>query len=151
MNMSGVQTGNARLRQWALWAGRIVSLAPVLIVLMSARWKLTFDPWYVQEWARIGWQNVALPRLAILQLELQIGDRTPEGGGIVSGPPWHLEGRSLVDGVERRVSPVCPHLGGIVNWNDSDETWECPLHGSRFAPDGKLLEGPATRDLTAAQ
>lgn len=66
--MSGVQTGNARLRQWALWAGRIVSLAPVLIVLMSARWKLTFDPWYVQEWARIGWQNVALPRLAILQL-----------------------------------------------------------------------------------
>ncbi len=81
----------------------------------------------------------------------RIGDRTPEGGGIVSGPPWHLEGRSLVDGVERRVSPVCPHLGGIVNWNDSDETWECPLHGSRFAPDGKLLEGPATRDLTAAQ
>ncbi len=59
--------------------------------------------------------------------------------------------RSVVDGVERRVSPVCPHLGGIVNWNDADESWECPLHGSRFAPDGKLLEGPATRDLTAAQ
>jgi hypothetical protein len=39
----------------------------------------------------------------------------------------------------------------IVNWNDSDETWECPLHGSRFAPDGTLLEGPATRNLTAAQ
>ncbi len=81
----------------------------------------------------------------------RIGDRTPEGGGVVSGPPWHLEGRSVVDGVERRVSPVCPHLGGIVNWNDADESWECPLHGSRFAPDGKLLEGPATRDLTAAQ
>jgi Rieske Fe-S protein len=44
---------------------------------------------------------------------------------------------------------VCPHLGGIVNWNDADEAWECPLHGSRFAPDGTLLEGPATRDLTA--
>jgi glycine/D-amino acid oxidase-like deaminating enzyme len=81
----------------------------------------------------------------------RIGDRTPQDGGVVSGPPWHLEGRSLVDGVERRVSPVCPHLGGIVNWNDADETWECPLHGSRFAPDGKLLEGPATRGLTAAQ
>jgi glycine/D-amino acid oxidase-like deaminating enzyme len=77
--------------------------------------------------------------------------RTPEEGGVVSGPPWQLEGRSVVDGVERRVSPVCPHLGGIVNWNDADESWECPLHGSRFAPDGKLLEGPATRDLTAAQ
>lgn len=45
------------------------------------------------------------------------------------------------------VSPVCPHLGGIVNWNDADQSWECPLHGSRFAPDGTLLEGPATGDL----
>ena len=69
-------------------------------------------------------------------------------GGVVSGPPWHLEARCRVDGTEHRVSPVCPHLGGIVNWNDADNAWECPLHGSRFAPDGTLLEGPATRDLT---
>lgn len=39
---------------------------------------------------------------------------------------------------------------GIVNWNDADKAWECPLHGSRFAPDGTLLEGPATGDLTAS-
>jgi glycine/D-amino acid oxidase-like deaminating enzyme len=71
-------------------------------------------------------------------------------GGVVSGPPWHLEARCRVADVEHRVSPVCPHLGGIVNWNDADKAWECPLHGSRFAPDGTLLEGPATRDLTAS-
>jgi glycine/D-amino acid oxidase-like deaminating enzyme len=78
------------------------------------------------------------------------GRRSPieGGGGVVSGPPWHLEARCRVDGTEHRVSPVCPHLGGIVNWNDADKAWECPLHGSRFAPDGTLLEGPATRDLT---
>jgi glycine/D-amino acid oxidase-like deaminating enzyme len=81
----------------------------------------------------------------------RIGSRNPEDGGIVSGPPWQLEGRARVEGKEYRVSPVCPHLGGIVNWNDADEAWECPLHGSRFAPDGTLLEGPATRDLTAAR
>jgi glycine/D-amino acid oxidase-like deaminating enzyme len=81
----------------------------------------------------------------------RLGDRTPDEGGVVSGPPWRLEARSVVDGVEHRVSPVCPHLGGIVNWNDADESWECPLHGSRFAPDGSLLEGPATRDLTASR
>lgn len=75
-------------------------------------------------------------------------NRTPERGGVVSGPPWHLQARSNVDGVEHIVSPVCPHLGGIVNWNDADQSWECPLHGSRFAPDGTLLEGPATSDLT---
>jgi glycine/D-amino acid oxidase-like deaminating enzyme len=75
-------------------------------------------------------------------------DPRDDGGGVVSGLPWQLEARSVVDGTEYRVSPVCPHLGGIVNWNDADTAWECPLHGSRFAPDGTLLEGPATRDLT---
>lgn len=74
-------------------------------------------------------------------------NQTPEHGGVVSGPPWHLQARCNVDGIEHIVSPVCPHLGGIVNWNDADESWECPLHGSRFAPDGTLLEGPATDDL----
>jgi DoxX-like family len=38
------------------------------ILLMSARWKLTFDPWYVQEWGRIGWATDALPRIALIQL-----------------------------------------------------------------------------------
>lgn len=55
---------------------------------------------------------------------------------------------STVDGTTRRVSAVCPHLGGILNWNDAEATWDCPLHGSRFAADGALLEGPATSDLT---
>ncbi|HZC52112.1 MAG TPA: FAD-dependent oxidoreductase [Mycobacterium sp.] len=82
---------------------------------------------------------------------IRTGRRSPVNGegGVVSGPPWHLEARCRVDGTEHSVSPVCPHLGGIVNWNDADQAWECPLHGSRFAPDGTLLEGPATRDLTA--
>jgi glycine/D-amino acid oxidase-like deaminating enzyme len=74
-------------------------------------------------------------------------DRVPEGCGVVSGPPWHLQARSTVKGVDRIVSPVCPHLGGIVNWNVADGAWECPLHGSRFAADGTLLEGPATKNL----
>ena len=83
---------------------------------------------------------------------VRTGRRSPtkDEGGVVSGPPWHLEARCRVAGVEHRVSPVCPHLGGIVNWNDADKAWECPLHGSRFAPDGTLLEGPATGDLTAS-
>ena len=58
----------ARTPVWMLWTGRIVSALPVLIVLMSARMKLTSDPWYVQEWGRIGWQVGALPLIASLQL-----------------------------------------------------------------------------------
>lgn len=42
---------------------------------------------------------------------------------------------------------VCPHLGGVVRWNDAEESWDCPLHGSRFDRAGEVLDGPAVRDL----
>jgi Rieske Fe-S protein len=57
---------------------------------------------------------------------------------------------STVGGTTCKLSAVCTHMGGIVHWNDSEQTWDCPLHGSRFSNEGKLLEGPATRNLPAA-
>jgi Rieske Fe-S protein len=52
-----------------------------------------------------------------------------------------------VGGVTRRFSAVCPHLGGVVTWNEVERSFDCPLHGSRFAADGSVLEGPATHGL----
>ncbi|MBQ7344975.1 MAG: FAD-dependent oxidoreductase [Oscillospiraceae bacterium] len=43
--------------------------------------------------------------------------------------------------------PRCPHLGCALKWDPQERTWDCPCHGSRFAEDGKLLDGPATKDL----
>lgn len=57
---------------------------------------------------------------------------------------------SVVDGCTRRVSGVCPHLGGVVRWNDLEQSWDCPLHGSRFEADGRQIEGPATHGLAPA-
>jgi hypothetical protein len=51
-----------------LWTGRVLSLWPVFVVVMSATWKLTRNPWYVGEFARIGWPESALTGLALLQL-----------------------------------------------------------------------------------
>ena len=60
-----------------------------------------------------------------------------------------MQARSVVDGAERCVSPVCcTHLGGVLARNDAERSWDCPLHGCRFAPDGEVLEGPASRNLS---
>jgi Rieske Fe-S protein len=79
-------------------------------------------------------------------------------GDDVAAPPRegtgrvvHRAGRPVaactVGGTTHEVSAVCSHLYGVVSWNDAEKSWDCPLHGSRFAPDGSVLEGPATEPL----
>ena len=51
------------------------------------------------------------------------------------------------DGALHAVSPTCTHLGCQVNFNAAERSWDCPCHGSRFAPDGSVLQGPAVHRL----
>jgi glycine/D-amino acid oxidase-like deaminating enzyme/nitrite reductase/ring-hydroxylating ferredoxin subunit len=51
------------------------------------------------------------------------------------------------DGTERVLSARCTHLGCLVGFNDAEQSWDCPCHGSRFALDGSVIQGPATKPL----
>lgn len=55
------------------------------------------------------------------------------------------------DGVLHERSAVCTHLGCAVSWNSTEKSWDCPCHGSRFDYMGRVINGPARRDLSEAK
>jgi glycine/D-amino acid oxidase-like deaminating enzyme/nitrite reductase/ring-hydroxylating ferredoxin subunit len=71
----------------------------------------------------------------------------PGQGGLL-----HIDGDLVAasrddDGALRAVSATCTHMGCRVSWNTAERSWDCPCHGSRFAPDGTVLQGPAVQAL----
>ena len=56
---------------------------------------------------------------------------------------------------QRRPSPALGRparmLGCNVHWNSTEQCWDCPCHGSQFAPDGSVLNGPAIMPLPVAE
>lgn len=69
-----------------------------------------------------------------------------------TGRVLNVDGEALAvyresTGKLRAVSAVCTHLGCLVAWNGTERSWDCPCHGSRFAPDGTVVHGPAVEAL----
>jgi glycine/D-amino acid oxidase-like deaminating enzyme/nitrite reductase/ring-hydroxylating ferredoxin subunit len=51
------------------------------------------------------------------------------------------------EGQLHTYSAECTHLGCTVTWNDSEKSFDCPCHGSRFSPAGNVINGPANTAL----
>jgi glycine/D-amino acid oxidase-like deaminating enzyme/nitrite reductase/ring-hydroxylating ferredoxin subunit len=74
--------------------------------------------------------------------DLAPGEAAVSGTGVGQVAVYRDENGEL-----HKVSAVCTHLGCIVTWNNAERTWDCPCHGSRFDFEGKVIQGPAVKDL----
>jgi glycine/D-amino acid oxidase-like deaminating enzyme/nitrite reductase/ring-hydroxylating ferredoxin subunit len=74
--------------------------------------------------------------------DLEPGQAAVKGVGLHQVAGYRDEAGAL-----HAVSATCTHLGCIVAWNEAEKSWDCPCHGSRFDPDGRVLHGPAVKDL----
>jgi len=76
-----------------------------------------------------------------------IDDIAAGKGAIIHSDGKEYAVSRAADGRLSVVSARCTHMGCTVTWNEEESSWDCPCHGSRFAPDGRVLHGPALHPL----
>jgi glycine/D-amino acid oxidase-like deaminating enzyme/nitrite reductase/ring-hydroxylating ferredoxin subunit len=77
-------------------------------------------------------------------------DLAPGEGAVIREGLSKVATYKAEDGTVVRRSATCTHLGCLVHWNSFEKCWDCPCHGSQFAPDGAVLNGPAVQSLAEA-
>ena len=55
------------------------------------------------------------------------------------------------DGLLKILSPVCPHLGCSVQWQEAQNKFICPCHSGSFAADGERVAGPPPRSMDSLE
>ena len=83
----------------------------------------------------------------VVQVESELA---PGEGGIIERGGEKLAAFVDPEGALHLFSAKCTHLGCTVAWNAGDGVFACPCHGSKFGPDGAVVNGPAARALPPA-
>jgi glycine/D-amino acid oxidase-like deaminating enzyme/nitrite reductase/ring-hydroxylating ferredoxin subunit len=133
-------------------AGRVIS---DLILQRDNPWSDLFDPNRVNPVASAAGfvkENVNVARRFVQDRLTRRASTSPDElapgeGQVVPAGLQQIAVSRDQGGELHAVSARCTHMGCIVHWNSAEGSWDCPCHGSRFAPDGTLVEGPAVSPL----
>jgi glycine/D-amino acid oxidase-like deaminating enzyme/nitrite reductase/ring-hydroxylating ferredoxin subunit len=79
----------------------------------------------------------------------ELAEMSPDEGKVVKYEDTKIALYKDEQGKLHAIKPTCTHMGCEVKWNMVERSWDCPCHGARFDMDGKVLNGPADRDLEA--
>jgi glycine/D-amino acid oxidase-like deaminating enzyme/nitrite reductase/ring-hydroxylating ferredoxin subunit len=138
-----------------IYSGVSALLFRDLILHSSGKYAKLFDPGrikpmaafsnFVRENADVAWKWMG-KLLPAHKLEA-LAQLAPGEGRVVK-----VEGETIAlykseDGELKALAPACTHMGCHVAWNSAEKTWDCPCHGARYTIDGKVVSGPADRDL----
>jgi len=85
-------------------------------------------------------------RLSIQEIE-ELAALAGNEGAIVQYQESRIALYKDINGRISALDPACRHAGCIVQWNNSEQSWDCPCHGARYGTDGTVLNGPATDPL----
>lgn len=122
------------------------------IIGRASRWASLYDPARVTlratgEFAKENLNVAAQYRDWITPGDGTEDDIERESGAVLRHGAKKLAVYRDADGKLHRHSAVCPHMKCIVQWNSTERSWDCPCHGSRFDPLGRLLNGPSATNL----
>jgi Rieske Fe-S protein len=92
-------------------------------------------------------ENAACDVLVARTIAQSLSEIEPGEGGIVATGDHKVAVYRDEKGTVTTLSAKCTHMGCTVKWNAAAKTWDCPCHGSRYAPTGEVVNGPAERPL----
>ncbi len=120
-----------------------------LIAGKKSPWERIFSPSRsrlhgLKRWLKQNAENATEYRDWLTPGDRPSEDKIPPGtGAIVRSGLDKIAVYKDESGEVTKFHAACPHLGGVVRWNEVEQSWDCPVHGSRFDKNGNCLNGPA--------